>query len=82
MAGLKLPIGDLTINWESYVSDAKVKFEQGNNVLATTDGQWVKRQMRYQRNEYVYIKNGNGPRLLREIRFAGLDRALVFPDSS
>jgi hypothetical protein len=82
LAGTGLPVGDFTINWESYVTDAKVKFAQGNYVLATADGQWVKRPARYQRNEYVYIKTGNGSRLLREIHLSGLDRALVFRDSS
>ena len=78
LAGTRLPVGDFTINWESYVTDAKVKFAQGNYVLATADGQWVKQPAPYQRNEYVYIKIGNGLRLLREIHFSGLDRALVF----
>ena len=82
LAGTRLPVGDFTINWESYVTDAKVKFVQGNYVLATTDGQWVKRPARYQRDECVYVKTGNGSRLLREIHFSGLDRALVFRDSS
>jgi hypothetical protein len=82
LAGATLPVGDFTINWESYVTDAKVKFAQGNNVLATASGQWVKRPARYQRDEYVYVKSGNGSRLLREIHFSGLDRALVFRDSS
>ena len=82
LPGTRLPVGDFTINWESYVTDAKVKFAQGNYVLATADGQWVRRPAAYQRNEYVYIKTGNGSRLLREIHFSGLDRALVFRDSS
>ena len=82
LAGTALPIGDFTINWESYVTNAKVKFAQGNYVLATASGQWVKRPARYQRDEYVYFKTSNGSRLLREIHFSGLDRALVFRDSS
>jgi len=82
LAGTTLPVGDFTINWESYVTDAKVKFSQGNYVLATANGQWVKQPLRYQRDEYVYIKSSNGSRLLREIHFSGLDRALVFRDSS
>ena len=82
LAGTRLPVGDFTINWESYVTDARVKFAQGNYVLATADGQWVKRPARYQRDECVYVKTGNGSRLLREIHFSGLDRALVFRDSS
>ncbi len=80
--GARLRVGNFTITWESYVTDAKVKFAQGSDVLATADGQWVKRPWRYQRNEYVYVKSRNGSRLLREIHFSGLDRALVFRDSS
>jgi len=82
LAGTRLPVGDFIISWESYVTDAKVKFAQGNYVRATADGQWVKRAARYQRDECVYVKTGNGSRLLREIHFSGLDRALVFRDSS
>ena len=82
LEGARLPVGDFTITWESYVTDAKVKFAQGSDVLATADGQWVKRLWRYQRNEYVYVKSSNGSRLLREIHFSGLDRALVFRNSS
>src|SRR5216684_1196973 len=82
LEGARLRVGNFTITWESYVSDAKVKFAQGSDVLARADGQWVKRAWRYQRNEYVYVKSSNGSRLLREIHFSGLDRALVFRDSS
>jgi hypothetical protein len=82
LEGARLRVGNFTITWESYVTDAKVKFAQGSDVLATADGQWVKRPWRYQRNEYVYVKSRNGSRLLREIHFSGLDRALVFRDSS
>ena len=82
LEGARLPVGDFTITWESYITDAKVKFAQGSDVLATADGQWVKRLWRYQRNEYVYVKSSNGSRLLREIHFSGLDRALVFRNSS
>ena len=82
LEGAKLPIGAFTITWESYVTDAKVKVAQGNYALATADGQWVKRPRRYQRDEYVYVTSSNGSRLLREIHFSGLDRALVFRNPS
>jgi len=82
LEGARLPVGDFTITWESYVTDAKVKFAKGSDVLATADGQWVNRPWRYQCNEYLYVKSSNGSRLLREIHFSGLDRALVFRNSS
>lgn len=82
LSGASLPVGDFTISWESYVADAKVKFAQGNYVLATANGQWVKQPVKYHRDEYVYVRSSNGSRLLREIHFSGLDRALVFGNSS
>jgi len=79
--GSKLPVGDFTISWESYVTDAKVKFEQGNGIVATADGRWIQRPQRYEHNEIVYQRNGNGSRILLEIHFSGQDRALVFRDA-
>ena len=76
--GSRLPVGDFTISWESYVADARVKFAQGRDVIATTDGKWMKRPQKYSRNEYVYVRNGDGSRTLLEIHFSGLNRALVF----
>ncbi len=75
--GAQLPVGDFTISWESYVTDAKVKFAQGNDVVATADGRWMKQPWRYEHNEFVYVKGNNGSRALVEIHFSGLDRALV-----
>ena len=80
--GARLPVGDFTISWESYVTEANVKFAQGNSVLAKAAGHWIKRSWRYQSNEFVYVKSGNGSRILVEIHFSGLNRALVFGNSS
>jgi len=74
----QLPTGDFTIAWVSYIADAKVKFTQGNNLLATLDGKWVKRQAKFSQNEYVYRIQADGSRPLMEVHFAGMDRALVF----
>jgi hypothetical protein len=78
VGGAKLPIGDFTISWETYVTEAKVKFEKAGSVLATTDGKWVTRPQKFQHNEYVYQNLGTNSRPLLEVHFAGLDRALVF----
>jgi hypothetical protein len=74
----QLPTGDFTITWESYIADAKVKFRQGNNLLAVVDGKWVKRQAKFSQDEYVYRIQADGSRPLLEVHFAGMDRALVF----
>jgi hypothetical protein len=76
----KLPIGDFAISWESYVTDAKVKFEQGHEVVATADGKWIKQPQKYSRDEYVFGRQADGSHPLLEIHFAGLNRALVFRD--
>jgi PilZ domain len=78
VAGSKLPVGDFTISWETYVAEAKVKFVQAGAVLATTEGKWVTHPEKFAHNEYVYQNLGNGSRPLLEVHFAGLDRALVF----
>ena len=78
VGGAKLPVGDFTISWETYVTDAKVKFEKAGSVLATTNGKWVSRPQKFQHNEYVYQNLGGSSRPLMEVHFAGLDRALVF----
>jgi hypothetical protein len=80
--GTHMPVGECTISWESYVSDAAVKFVHDNDVVATTNGKWVKREVRYTDDAYVYRKNGDGSRTLLEIRFAGMHQALVFGKSS
>jgi hypothetical protein len=78
VAGTKLPVGDFTISWETYVEEAKVKFAQADGVLATADGKWITHPQKFAHNEYVYQNVGNGQRPLLEVHFAGLDRALVF----
>jgi hypothetical protein len=74
----RLPFGDISISWESYLTDAKVKFTHQRELLATADAKWLKRSKKYTENEYVYQNQSDGSRPLIEIHFAGLDRALVF----
>jgi hypothetical protein len=80
--GTRVPGGDYIISWESYSPDANVEFVRRDYVVATADGKWVKRDVRYQDDAYVYRKNGDGSRTLLEIRFAGMSQALVFGKSS
>ena len=74
----KLPTGDCVISWESYVANAKVKFTQEHEIVATSEGQWVRKSEKFSRDEYVYQNQADGFRPLLEIHFAGLDRALIF----
>jgi hypothetical protein len=80
--GARAPEGDYTISWESYIGDANVKFTRNNSVVATADGKWVKRDVKYPRDAYVYRKNVDGSRTLLEIHFGGMRQALVFGKAS
>jgi PilZ domain/SPOR domain len=79
--GTHVPNGDYIINWESYSPDAVVKFVQNDDVVATAAGKWTKTDVAYKRNAVVWRPSADGSRILLEIRFAGMSRALVFRTS-
>ncbi len=79
--GVHMPVEDCVISWETYSTHAMVTFVQESNIIATADGKWVKRGIRYQRNAFVYRKNDDGSQTLIEIQFAGMSHALVFDKS-
>ena len=78
VGGSRLPVGELSITWETYVSEAKVKFMQDGSLIANANASWVSRPQKFAHNEYVYENGGGNARPLLEVHFAGLDRALVF----
>jgi hypothetical protein len=80
--GERTPEGDYTISWESYVGDASVKFIRNNSLIVAAGGRWVKRDVKYPRDAYVYRKNPDGSRTLLEIHFGGMRQALVFGKAS
>jgi len=80
--GERTPEGDYTISWESYVGDASVKFIRNNSLVVAAGGRWVKREVKYPRDAYVYRKNPDGSRTLLEIHFGGMRQALVFGKAS
>jgi len=80
--GAQTPVGDYTISWESYVSDATVKFLRNDFVITTADGKWEKRDVKYPCDAYVYKRNVDGSRTLLEIHFGGMRKALVFGKAS
>jgi len=80
--GARTPEGDYTIRWESYIGDATVKFMRNNSVVASADGKWVKRGVKYPHDAYVYKRNADGSRTLFEIHFEGMRQALVFTKPS
>lgn len=74
--GKAIPIGECTVNWESYATDATVKIVHDNSVVATAEGRWVKSDVKYDTDAYLYRRDHDGSRMLLEIRFAGMRQAL------
>jgi cell division septation protein DedD len=79
--GTHVPKGDYTISWESYSPDAVVKFVRNYEVVATAEGKWMKRDVPYKLNAVAWRASADGSRILLEIRFGGMSRALVFRTS-
>jgi hypothetical protein len=78
---VQMQLEDCAISWETYSTFAMVKFAQENSIVATADGKWVKRGIRYARDAFVYRTNDDGSQTLIEIQFAGMNHALVFNKS-
>jgi|SRR5215469_5838612 len=78
--GTPLPLGYVTVSWESFVHDAEVRFLEGNEVLTTADGHWMAAAGKYSRDEFVYRKTKNNSKPLLELHFDGWNRILVFDD--
>lgn len=79
--GTPLPLGYVTVSWESFVHDAEVRFVQGNEVLITAEGQWMPATAKYSRDEFVYRKTRDNSKPLLELHFYGWNRILVFEDA-
>jgi cell division protein FtsN len=77
LEGSDIPVGDCVISWESYLPNAIVRI-QTNRSAAVAEGKWVERGVKYATNAVVYTEGRNGARVLTEIRFSGMGRALVF----
>ena len=79
--GVQMRLEDCALSWETYSTHAMVTFAQENTIVATADGKWVKRGIRYKRDAFVYRTNVDGSQTLTEIQFAGMSHALVFNKS-
>jgi hypothetical protein len=79
--GTRTPPGDYIISWESSLDDASVKLLHNDLLVASANGRWVRRDVKYPRDAYVYRRNTDGSRTLVEIRFGGTRQALVFGKS-
>ena len=76
------PAENLVVNWESYSSDATVKFVKAGDAVAKAEAKWVRKPIPYDYDAIVYRLNANGSRTLLEIWFRGMNRALVLSTTS
>ena len=76
--GAELPSGEYTISWESYVSEASVKFVRNHSVVTTAEGKWVKRGTTYNSDAYVYRRSSDDSKDLIQILFRDMSRSLDF----
>jgi hypothetical protein len=80
LKGTPLEAGEYSLRWEGHSTMATVTLSKKKAVVATVDGQLVDRGKKYERNAVVFDTNGDGTRLIREIRLAGTSQAIVFND--
>jgi cell division protein FtsN len=76
--GTPIPFDDYVVSWESYASEAVVKFEGEHSAVISTEGKLIKAPAWHQYNAFVYKRNADGSRALLEIRFGGTNQTLVF----
>jgi hypothetical protein len=76
--GARMPEGECTVRWESYINDTVIKIVQDRLLVTTASGKWVKNDAKYKRDAFVVRRNPDGTRTLLEIQFGGLSKTLVF----
>jgi hypothetical protein len=80
--GKQLAAGEYKVTWQTHSPEATVNFSQKREVVATVEGRWVDRDIKYESNSVVYSNNPDGSRTIMEVRFAGLKGALVFGEEA
>jgi len=80
--GVAIPAGSYNVTWSAESGDPTVTFVKGKEAVATAQARWVDRDTKYEQNQVLYSNNSDGSRTIIEIRFAGMNRALVFGDSA
>ena len=78
--GAEIPAGIYTLECESSESTAFVTFSKDGTFIAGGKGTWVKQGVKYVEDAVLLRVNANGSRSLQEIRLAGSNRTIVFPN--
>jgi len=80
--GATLSAGSYNLTWSAPGGDPTVSFMKGKETVASAQAKWVDRGVKYQSDAVIYSNDGDGAPRIIEIRFAGMQQALVFGDAS
>ena len=78
VVGNHLPSGSYNIWWQTHSPEATVCFERRNTLVAIAAGIVVNRGRKYAFNEVVYDEGPGRARVIRELRFQGSNKVIVF----
>ena len=80
--GSEMKPGFYEVQWVSHSPEATVTFRRNGQVIATAAGKWVERESKSPADSVVYSNNTDGTHTLKELRFGGSKRVLVFDEVS
>lgn len=80
LQGTQLAQGEYTINWVSHSPETTVTLAKKSNMVATAQGRMVNASKKFDQNAVLFDEGPNGARVIREIRLAGSNQAIVFDD--
>jgi len=78
LSGTTLPAGQYIVRWQTHSPEATVEFAHGHKVVLSTEGRVEDRGKKYDSDTVVYDTAADGTMTIREIRFAGSSKVLVF----
>jgi hypothetical protein len=79
--GSEMTPGFYEVAWVSHSPEATVTFKRNGQVVATAAGKWVERDTKYPADSVVYSNNPDGSHTLKELRFGGQKKVLVFGEA-
>jgi hypothetical protein len=82
LQGTEINAGQYEVSWVSHSPTATITFTQNNATVATAEGKWVDRDVKYPSDAVVYTNNVDGSHTLVEIRLGGTKQALVLGSSN
>lgn len=80
--GSQMKPGFYEVEWVTHSPEATVTFKRNGQVVATAPGKLVERDSKAPADAVVYSNNADGTHTLKEVRFGGSNKVLVFGGGS